>query len=91
MQITEQINNEALEQFKSKVWPIADREHYGDQMPNFTKEEFMLVATEGEEIVGYISVLIDSGVDQIEPLMVDPRGTGIGSVLIQAAEAKKRW
>ncbi len=90
MQITETYNPETLEQFKAKVWPIADREHYGEQMPHFQKKEFTLVASEGEEIVGYISILIDSGVGQIEPLMVDPRGKGIGSALIAGAEAKAK-
>lgn len=90
MQIIETFKPEALEQFKSKVWPSADREHYGERMPDFYKKEFTLVAIEGEEIVGYISVLIDSGVAQIEPLMVEPRGKGIGSALILAAETKAK-
>lgn len=92
MHITEitEGQSEALEIFKSQVWPVADREHYGDTQPDFEKKNFTLVAKEGDDIVGYVSIIIDSGVAQIEPLMVHPRGKGIGSALIQAAEARAK-
>jgi GNAT superfamily N-acetyltransferase len=78
-----------LKVFKASVWPAADQEHYGENKPNFFKEEFTLLAKE-EEIVGYITVIADSGVAQIEPLMVafDRKGEGIGTALLQAAEEK---
>lgn len=92
MEILEYVKNDEanLESFKAKVWPAADAEHYGDKQPDFNKKEFTLIAKEHDEIVGYISMIIDSGVAQIEPLMVHPRGKGIGSALITAAEEKAK-
>jgi len=90
MNISESYNPELFEQFKAKVWPVADAEHYGYQQPDFQKKEFTLVAKENDEILGYVTVLIDSGVAQIEPLMVYPRGMRIGSALIVSAEAKAK-
>jgi predicted N-acetyltransferase YhbS len=82
----------ALEAFKEHIWPPADHEHYGDQQPDFYKKEFTLITKDNEEIIGYITVLIDSGVAQIEPLMVktELKGQGIGTKLIRAAEDKAK-
>ncbi|MBP6857676.1 MAG: GNAT family N-acetyltransferase [Candidatus Pacebacteria bacterium] len=90
MKITkfEQSDFNALENLKIKAWSSADKEHYGDNQPNFFKETFTLIAKDDYEVVGYITIICDSGVAQIEPLMVDPdkKGQGIGSVLLQEAE-----
>jgi GNAT superfamily N-acetyltransferase len=90
MKITkfEQSDFNALENLKAKAWSVADKEHYGEVLPNFFKEEFTLIAKEGDEVIGYITIICDSGVAQIEPLMVDPdkKGQGIGSDLLQEAE-----
>lgn len=81
-----------LKIFKGLVWPEADKEHYGDTQPNFSRDEFTLIAKENSEIVGYISLVIDTGVAQIEPLMVktDLKGKGIGTKLLQDAEEKAK-
>lgn len=88
----EEENESSLEILKSKVWPSADNEHYGDNQPKFFLEKFTLIAKEGDELLGYISVIADSGVAQIEPLMVlpDRKCEGIGSALIKAAEEKAK-
>lgn len=90
MKITkfEQSDFDALENFKSKAWPVADQEHYSENKPKFFREEFTLVAKESERIMGYITVICDSGVAQIEPLMIDPekKGQGMGSELLLEAE-----
>lgn len=85
-------DKESLEAFKAIAWPAADKEHYGDNQPNFFLEKFTLIAKEGDNLLGYISVIADSGVAQIEPLMVLPerKGQGIGSALIKAAEEKAK-
>ncbi len=92
MEITElnQSQNSELELFKSQVWPLADQEHYGENQPKFYKNEFTLIAKENNEIVGYISIAIDTGVAHLEPLMVknDLKNTGIGTKLLQSAEEK---
>jgi GNAT superfamily N-acetyltransferase len=82
----------ALEDFKAKVWPAADIEHYGKNMPAFFKKEFTLIAKKDTIIVGYITIIADSGIAQIEPLMVltELKGKGIGTKLITAAEEKAR-
>ncbi|MEI6022228.1 MAG: GNAT family N-acetyltransferase [bacterium] len=79
---------ESLEIFKSAVWPVADMEHYGDKMPDFYKKEITYLAKEGDTILGYVTIIIDSGIAQIEPLMVavDTQGQGIGTKLISYIE-----
>ncbi len=79
-----------LESFKSLVWPTADKEHYGDNQPKFFKDEFTLIAKENDQIIGYITITIDSGVAHLEPLMIHPefQGKGIGTELLKAAEEK---
>lgn len=81
-----------LEAFKSLVWPAADREHYGANMPDFSKSEFTLIAKDGDTIVGYGTVSIDAGVAHFEPLMVatDRQGQGIGKALVKAREEKAK-
>lgn len=84
----EQSQVEKLEALKAKAWLIADLEHYGEHQPRFSNETFTLLAQEDNQVVGYITIICDSGVAQIEPLMVDPdkKGQGIGSALLQEAE-----
>lgn len=79
-----------LEEFKASVWQAADKEHYGDNQPQFFRETVTLLAIEGEIILGYITIIADTGVAQFEPLMiaVERKGQGIGSALIKAAEDK---
>jgi len=79
-----------LENLKSKVWPMADSEHYGENQPKFFKETFTLLAEENNVILGYITVIVDTGVAQIEPLMVsyDSQGRGIGALLLKEGEEK---
>jgi len=62
-----------------------DEEHYGVNQPKFFRDTFTLVAKDDEEIIGYVTVIIDSGVAQIEPLMVaiDRKEQGIGNVFTQ--------
>ncbi len=86
------IDQEKLEAFKASVWPAADIEHYGNNQPNFFREEITLLAKDGDEIVGYVTIIADSGVAQIEPLMVavERKGQGIGSKLLVAAEEKAK-
>ena len=94
MEIVEYTNQQAgkLEEFKASVWSVADREHYGDNQPQFFRETITLLATEGEVIFGYITIIADSGVAQFEPLMVavERKGQGIGSALLKAAEDKAK-
>lgn len=81
-----------LELFKSQVWPLADKEHYGENQPNFYRNTFTLVAKENHDIIGYISVIIDTGIAQIEPLMVktELKGKGVGTKLLKSAEEKSK-
>ena len=94
MEITQITNQEesALDQFKSQVWPEADAEHYGNNQPAFFRDTMTLIAKDNNEIVGYITLIIDSGVAQIEPLMVktELKGTGVGKQLLKAAEKKAK-
>lgn len=98
--------HDALGEFAKKVWLAADKEHYGDTIPDFTRHKFTLVAREhasafknttseissSEDILGYIMVTIDTGVALVQPLMVktELKGRGIGTQLMQAAEKKAK-
>jgi GNAT superfamily N-acetyltransferase len=94
MNISAYVENDrhAIETFKSSVWPAADAEHYGDNQPQFFKKEITLLAKEEGNIVGYVTLHIDSGVAQVEPLMVavDRQNQGIGSALLKAAEKEAK-
>ena len=81
-----------LQAFKGLVWPAADKEHYGENQPKFYRNEFTLIAKDNDQIIGYISVIVDTGVAQIEPLMIkaDLKGKGIGTRLLQEAEEKAK-
>ena len=39
-----------LKSFKSLVWLLADKEHYGDNQPNFFRSEFTLIVREDLEM-----------------------------------------
>jgi ribosomal protein S18 acetylase RimI-like enzyme len=79
-----------LEAFKALAWASADREHYGENQPDFKKEEMFLLAEAAGEIFGYIRCIYDMGVVMIESLIVHPekKGQGIGSKLLLTAEEK---
>ena len=81
---------DALKEFENEQWPIADREHFGDEMPDFTKKKYIIVAKEEDRIVGFIKMETDMGVAKINSLLVhaDFQGKGVGSALIQEAEAQ---
>ena len=83
-------DHEALTSFKAEAWPVADKEHYGDTVVDFSRSEHTFIAKDGERIVGYCTVALDAGVAQIEPLMVAPdrKGQGIGTALLKRAEEK---
>lgn len=84
------LHTEDFNLFKSEVWLSADKEHYGTNQPKFYKTNFTFIARKNSIIVGYISVVIDTGVAQIEPLMVKPslQGQGIGTELLRYTENK---
>lgn len=88
IKVLEESQKEKLEALKAKAWPVADLEHYGVNQPRFFNETFTLTVEEEGEFVGYITVICDSGVAQIEPLMVDPdkKGQGVGTALLREAE-----
>ncbi|MCC6198840.1 GNAT family N-acetyltransferase [Candidatus Nomurabacteria bacterium] len=85
-------DKEKLDIFNELAWTSADEEHYRDVEPDFYKKEVVLVAFEGEMIVGYGAMKIDTGVAQIEPLIVlrECKGKGIGSALLSEAEARAK-
>jgi GNAT superfamily N-acetyltransferase len=91
LEISEHQINE-LDTLKSEAWSAADREHYGDNQPIFFRKEYTLAAKADGQFVGYITIIADSGVGQIEPLMVQPdlKGKGIGIALLKAAEDKAK-
>lgn len=81
---------DALEKFKEEHWLAADEEHYGANIPNFRKHEYTLIARDGEKVVGYIYLLVDTDVALIESFLVHTgeRRKGIGAALLKRAEEK---
>ncbi len=77
-----------LKAFKSLAWADADREHYGDILPDFRKEYITLVAKDEGDIVGYIYLIYDAGVVLLDSLLVHPerKGQGVGTQLLLTAE-----
>ncbi|MBI4268426.1 GNAT family N-acetyltransferase [Candidatus Uhrbacteria bacterium] len=79
-----------LKEFSSREWPTADREHYGDEKIDFTKQWFAFVARDGEVIVGYIKCMFDMGILNMDSLIIAEkyRGQGIATQLVATAEEK---
>lgn len=79
-----------LKAFEDEQWPIADKEHFGDEMPDFTKKKYTVVAEDNGQIVGFIKMETDMGVATINSLLVhaDFQRSGIGTELIKKAESQ---
>lgn len=88
----EGVVKETLEAFKEAHYPPADLEHYGANQPNFRKLSWTIVARDGEEIVGFLLLLIDTDVAIIDEFLVhtDKRRQGVGMSLLKGAEEKAR-
>ena len=78
--------------FKKREWEYADKEHYGDLLPDFTKFFYTYTAKEQDKIVGAISIVIDMGVVCIESLLVaqDAQRRGIGTLLMKKVEEEAK-
>ena len=72
------------------MWARADKEHYGEPLPDFTKHAYTFVAKEGKDIFGYITIKIELGVVCVDSLIVghNVQRQGIGTKLIKKAEEK---
>ena len=84
------IKKELLKEFEEEQWPIADKEHYGNNLPNFEKSQYTIIASSESGIVGYIYMSIDMGVTKIDSLLVhsEHQRKGIASSLLKKAELK---
>ena len=82
------IRKDILEEFEKEQWPIADKKHFGDEMPDFTKKHYTILAKENSQIVGFIKMEIDMGVATVSSLLVhdNTQRKGVGSALLQKAE-----
>ncbi len=85
-------DKERMDVFNESAWTAADIEHYKDTPPDFYKKEIELVALNGDAIVGHCAIRIDTGVAQIEPLIVltERKGQGIGNALLAEAETRAK-
>jgi ribosomal protein S18 acetylase RimI-like enzyme len=83
-------NLPALAAFKASAWPIADREHYGEQLPDFTQHNITITAQKDGKIVGYVSGNAVAGVLHVSTLLVgaEHRNHGIGRQLMVTIEAQ---
>ncbi len=81
-----------LEAFKRVEYPEVDREHFGDNRPDFQEYKFTLLAEENKNIVGYINVTVRLGIAYINSLLVGKshRNKGIGKSLVLKAEEKAK-
>lgn len=92
IEILDGTQKELVKEFEEVNWPKSDHEHYGDDMPSFRKESYTIVAREGSAIVGFVFLLIDTGVATVDSLLVDyaKHRSGVGSALLAAAEDHAR-
>lgn len=76
-----------IDAFMERVWPLADREHYGRDV-DFTKTKFCITARVGTDVVGVAKIQLKAGVCRIDELLVDPdrRRQKVGSGLITETE-----
>lgn len=81
-----------LEAFKRVEYPEVDKDHYGDNRPDFKVYHFTLLAEDKGAIVGYIGVTVKLGVAYIDSLLVGKshRNKGIGKSLVLKAEEKAK-
>lgn len=86
--LSENGDSPILKDFSAREWPGADREHFGDQVLDFTKRKLSLAARENGNIVGCISLILDMGVLHLESIIVAEthRGHGVGARLVASAE-----
>ncbi len=87
MIIISKSTNKELKEFGKKEWPIANREHYGQNV-NYKEKIFVYKAVEGGKIVGSIKGKLEAGVLYINYLIVDHnrKDKGIGKSLTQKSE-----
>lgn len=94
MEISELQSNEQdiLTVFKDKEYPATDKDHYGDNIPDFTEKEFTLISKESGEVTGQIHIIIRYGIAYIDSLLigVEHRGKGLGKKLVDMAEVKAK-
>lgn len=85
-------SDKELKAFGEREWPIADKEHYGEQV-KYNVREFIYKATENKKIVGSIKGKLEAGVLYVDYLIVahDKTGQGVGKALMKKLEttAKK--
>ncbi len=81
-----------LQALKDREYPALDKEHYGDDQPDFEEKEFILIAKEQELIAGFIKIIIRFNIAYIDSLLVgnDFRGKGYGKELVKTAELKAK-
>lgn len=86
------VKKKMLKTFEHEQWPIADKEHYGNEMPDFRYQKYSIIASEGADILGFIFLTINVGVATIDSLLVHEslRRKGIASSLLKKAEEKAK-
>lgn len=79
---------------KNSIWPEADKEHYGDGLPDnfFASGKETLVFELDNELIGYLTWTWDLGVAHIDSTAVHPnhRRHGIATKLKQELEARAK-
>jgi GNAT superfamily N-acetyltransferase len=80
-----------IKAFHDREWKVADEAHFGSGFV-WKRESIILVAQEGEVIVGVLEGVLQCGVMHIGTLLVDHTRyrLGIGTALIQEAEKSVR-
>jgi len=81
-----------LKAFEDEQWPLADKQHYGERMPNFSINKYTILAQEGDKIIGYMYLETDMGVAKVNSLLVhnEFQRKGIASALMKKAEEKAK-
>lgn len=88
----EDLKNAEFIAFKKAEWIHADKEHYTDSLPDFTKYSHTFVVRENGNMLGAITIIIDMGVVCIESLLVarSAQRRGIGTMLMKKVEEEAK-
>jgi GNAT superfamily N-acetyltransferase len=84
----EDTNNAEFALFHKGIWAHADKAHYGDPLPDFTKHALTFVAKDVTGMLGYITLHSELGVANIDSLIVhdSAQRQGVGTQLLKRAE-----
>jgi ribosomal protein S18 acetylase RimI-like enzyme len=84
--------SEELVAFQNREYPEIDKVHFGDNLPDFNRKEFVFIVRFQNQIAGYLKMSIDMGVGRIWSILVggEFRRKRVATTLCEYAEDKAK-